>query len=439
MGRWRGQWSFLVCFAMAMVPGFALVLDLVFALYELTRGDGDPDDRRWGRRLLALAAADALVVAALVGLTVGGLAPQPPAAQRVIGVGLDGARVERLYPGLPAERAGVRVGDQVIAVDGKPAGDTASLRRRIAEAPRGRAVTVRVRRDGAERDLAMTPTVPAGPGAFEPSESRPTPMFSARSAPALAAVGAALLLAVALGWLGRRRRGRVAPFAIAIATFVASAVGGVGAGALLGRFLGGQSVGTVLVGLAVQSAATAAFALAVWRRWRPALAAAVPPVLPLGRAVGLGTIGLLGGWLRLGALVACGRGLAERFAPSAPGEDLVALLSSPRYGIGGMVLLVGAGVVLAPLAEELLFRAVLLPALATWLRPWRALAASAALFALLHIPAQGVGAAVVIAWIALVLGWVRLRSGRLLPSVLLHALVNATSLTLSLGLHPKNW
>lgn len=78
-------------------------------------------------------------------------------------------------------------------------------------------------------------------------------------------------------------------------------------------------------------------------------------------------------------------------------------------------------VVVAPLFEETLFRGVLLPGLAGWLGPRGAVLLSAALFAAAHLS--------LVEWLPLFvlgcgLGWLRLRSGRLAPSVLMHGLWN---------------
>jgi membrane protease YdiL (CAAX protease family) len=78
-------------------------------------------------------------------------------------------------------------------------------------------------------------------------------------------------------------------------------------------------------------------------------------------------------------------------------------------------------VVLAPLFEETLFRGVLLPVLGQRLGGGWAVVLSAALFAAAHL---SVGEFVPLLVLALGLGWLRWRSGRLLPSVLMHAFWN---------------
>ncbi len=78
-------------------------------------------------------------------------------------------------------------------------------------------------------------------------------------------------------------------------------------------------------------------------------------------------------------------------------------------------------IVLAPIFEETLFRGVLLPVLGQRLGGGWAVLLSALLFAAAHL---SVGEFVPLLVLALGLGWLRWRSGRLLPSVLMHALWN---------------
>ena len=78
-------------------------------------------------------------------------------------------------------------------------------------------------------------------------------------------------------------------------------------------------------------------------------------------------------------------------------------------------------IVLAPLFEETLFRGVLLPALGRRLGAGVAVVLSAALFAAAHLSLTEL---VPLFLLGCGLGWLRLRSGRLATSVLMHALWN---------------
>jgi hypothetical protein len=64
---------------------------------------------------------------------------------------------EDVLPGSPAERAGLRSGDEVLAVEGRPIAewDLPELQARLDDGPPGDRVTVRVRRGGSERTVRI--------------------------------------------------------------------------------------------------------------------------------------------------------------------------------------------------------------------------------------------------------------------------------------------
>jgi ABC-2 type transport system permease protein/sodium transport system permease protein len=77
--------------------------------------------------------------------------------------------------------------------------------------------------------------------------------------------------------------------------------------------------------------------------------------------------------------------------------------------------------------EEFFFRGVLFSSLRTWTTPWRTILATAVLFGLFHIVAGTVLAPerfLPSAFLGLVLGWVRWRTGSVLPCMLLHSVHN---------------
>src|SRR4029077_17904666 len=59
-------------------------------------------------------------------------------------------------PGDPADKAGLKGGDIVLAINGSPITLSSQLKDTI-EKNAQRAITIRVRRDGEERDLSVTP------------------------------------------------------------------------------------------------------------------------------------------------------------------------------------------------------------------------------------------------------------------------------------------
>ncbi|SDG47323.1 Do family serine endopeptidase [Thalassobaculum litoreum] len=72
-----------------------------------------------------------------------------------------GALVNDLYPGGPAEQAGLQAGDVIVAVDGREVIDSGALRYRVATRAPGEDVAIRVIRGGAERDLSLAMVPPA--------------------------------------------------------------------------------------------------------------------------------------------------------------------------------------------------------------------------------------------------------------------------------------
>ncbi len=79
--------------------------------------------------------------------------------------GRDGAQVAEVAPGSPAERAGLRAGDIVTALNGRPVRAAAELRAQLGVIPAGETVEIRLVRSGETR------TVRARIGEVEPGKS----------------------------------------------------------------------------------------------------------------------------------------------------------------------------------------------------------------------------------------------------------------------------
>lgn len=85
-----------------------------------------------------------------------GVALEDVDAAQAVGLKLEsaqGARVERVEPGSPAEKAGLAAGDVLLRFDGERVRSAAQLARLVRETPAGRRVALEVWREGAARQL----------------------------------------------------------------------------------------------------------------------------------------------------------------------------------------------------------------------------------------------------------------------------------------------
>ncbi len=88
-----------------------------------------------------------------------GVGIQPVTPEIAAGLGLkesSGVLVSGVSPGSPAERAGIKAGDVITAINGQSANDGNDLRNRIASTPPGTEVTLTLLRDGKERQVKAT-------------------------------------------------------------------------------------------------------------------------------------------------------------------------------------------------------------------------------------------------------------------------------------------
>ncbi len=101
-----------------------------------------------------------------------GIQPLGRDLRQALGLGdLEGALVADVQRNSPAEKAGLKRGDVVIALNGKPVVEPGALSREIAMMKPGTDVQLRVNRDGKERDLsAQIGQLPEDRGASEDTE-----------------------------------------------------------------------------------------------------------------------------------------------------------------------------------------------------------------------------------------------------------------------------
>jgi membrane protease YdiL (CAAX protease family) len=390
-------------------------------------------ERAWRRRLLAIAVWDSLVALVVIGAVQvrGELSlPEPPARGTPrIGVQLDaswpgdGAKVSSVWPDSPADRAGLVPGDVVVAVDGVLVRDWEALTHAVGaglhEQPRMLLVD---RAEGVQANLRVVPEV---------GLETPTPLFSAEGGttcrqawethaavglwPVAAGVGLVMLL-----WLFVRIRQPGRPHRwglVVIPLLVAPAVGlGVAQGMCVA--IGGWSMGIVLVGTIAQGLALLVGGIVLLRWLGSELDVIVGPRLGIGRASGRAVLYISAAFARAILLLAVMWSLLPTADPiDSEGANLI---FEAAQGPAGVALVLFAVGVVAPLAEEVVFRGVLLAGLARRIRPGLALVLTAVVFGLFHVPSHGFGA-IMPAMLGLVFGWARLRTGGLTAPILLHA------------------
>jgi serine protease Do len=130
---------------------------------------------------IGFAIPSAMVKAVLTGITSGGkavrpwlgAAGQPVTAEMFQALKLSrpyGVLVNGVHSGSPAEQAGIKVGDVVLAVNGHEIDDPEALRFRIATLSVGSSAQLSVSRNGQERSVAVTLRTPPETPAREVSE-----------------------------------------------------------------------------------------------------------------------------------------------------------------------------------------------------------------------------------------------------------------------------
>jgi membrane protease YdiL (CAAX protease family) len=124
--------------------------------------------------------------------------------------------------------------------------------------------------------------------------------------------------------------------------------------------------------------------------------------------------------------------------PALRHEHVSNLTGVGQLGPVGIVMLVIAACIVAPIVEELAFRGVMLRAIMRRISFWPAAVLSSLVFGLLHAPtAPNAAGVVVVIMLTFVFGVVQCvlvrRTGRLAPAIGVHAITNAIALAIALA------
>jgi membrane protease YdiL (CAAX protease family) len=424
---------FHVALACLFLPVLSWPILLILLVMDFSNSETGSLYRRWTWWLAALVILD---VALFVGLFAQRGHDAGPRHENSeiredehprIGINLDpsevGARIADLQPDSPAARAGLQQGDVIIGVDDIPILSRQDFETAMATAKPGVARKVLYVRGGKSLETSVVPEISDGytiTGLRDLWQQDSSVIWR----------GAALWLAPSfviglLAWTFARRRG--APTLSVWQPFLLILFSGEAAGiavlfAAKSR-MGGYSGLGMLISWGIETLVLLLLAL-TWRTRRVPAGLAAEPAPPFRSKVWItlrSIFYLATGTLRLGLFLM----ILEGSITAAPFHfDPIRFLAGLRLGTSGVIMLVSEVVLLGPIAEELLFRGLLLPRLVTQLGPTWALACSALVFASLH-QYQGIFM-VLTGFGGLILGWARLRSGGIAVPIFIHMLYNAT-------------
>ncbi len=95
------------------------------------------------------------VVRGFIGAVLGDLANNPEIASKLPGSYRNGAIIESVSKNDPADKAGLKAGDVIVKIDGKPLRDGRALKTRVALTPVGQVIKMTALRDGKEVEIGV--------------------------------------------------------------------------------------------------------------------------------------------------------------------------------------------------------------------------------------------------------------------------------------------
>ena len=353
--------------------------------------------------------------------------PNAETPSATIGVLVDptskpGVLIDAVRIGSPADEVGLRPGDQIESLDGEPLDDWDTFRRVIREGQAGVARRLTVHRAGVTFDVLVVPGFPAS--GLERQERLFVPSYRTSCVrvrwymPAFRLLAVGGLVLVALCRWSKVKGASTRPVLLGSTAWAIGTSAALGQSLLLCRLTGGWTLGMPLVasltGNAVLLGLVTPFVLRGYQ------AASGHGERPWHETARIGAIYMIGANLAAFIMVM----VMTSILPAIPsGHSLISGgLRLLDVGMNAVLLFLIATVLIGPIAEEVMFRGILLPWLDSWLPGQAGLAISSVLFGMAHI-GYGYGALMPAAsgW---VLGWARQRTGGLKAPIALHMSVN---------------
>jgi len=430
--RTRAEIAFHLGLACILLPVVTLPVVWALAIRNLRLSSTDPVQRRWSRRLLGLAVVDTLVAISLVVASLTGMqeAMMESADPPRIGVLIDDSEgdvvIRDVFEGSPADEAGLAPGDRVVAARDEPVDDARALSATLAT---GEPAVLEVERAGRAVEIEVAPRTGVEPPTVLPTSDTCAPASaSAVSIGDLAPYALFLAVVIVLAGVGRRRQVRQWTFWLPFfGVLVLASIAG-SAGTWLGcALVAGGGMRASSLGLAIGEIALTVIALG----WFFAVRTRQPAFhdererWPIPRTYGVGILYALA-WMPRVALLSVPLLYAAQQLGIGEVSPALEQILGPTADPWSAGLVFTSAVVLAPIAEEVLFRGLLLPHLGRMLPAFTAIYVGALLFGLLHVShgVMLVGPLV----LGAVLGWARLRSRGLAAPILLHMSFNAFAL-----------